>query len=182
MENSPEAGRPAEDNEESDEFLCAIAVESINDAVLLLNELRSGSSKAMPHLERALALLSNQAHIVERSRGENAEGGGNVAGGRLSLSPMAIDLIVDRRLREIEAQAQEFEKKACQLCPEERTASSGRIRQQAIMFMVQALGLLDSVHDDAATSHLQLAIDRTLNQQPGLTLDNQGEHMQPKPH
>jgi hypothetical protein len=49
MEKSPESGPPAEDNEENDEFLCAVAAESVNDAILLLREVRAGTSIAMPH-------------------------------------------------------------------------------------------------------------------------------------
>ena len=100
MEKSPESGPPAEDNEENDEFLCAVAAESVNDAILLLREVRAGTSIAMPHLERALTLLVNDGHIcVDRAEATGAPGTKDTIVGA-GLSPMAIDLIVERRLRD----------------------------------------------------------------------------------
>lgn len=175
-----ESGQSVEDNEESDEFLCAVAADSVNDAILLLRELRSGPSSAMCHLEQALALLADEGHpILDGEEAQAMAEDGRTAPGS-GLSPMAIDLIVERRLRELDANMHTLNQKERRFRPNLESEASGRIRQQAIMLMVEALGLLDSIHDDDATAHLQLAIDRTLNQQPGLALT--GRPGEQKPH
>lgn len=183
MEKSPESGPPAEDNEENDEFLCAVAAESVNDAILLLREVRAGTSIAMPHLERALTLLVNDGHIcVDRAEATGAPGTKDTIVGA-GLSPMAIDLIVERRLRELDTDIKNLDRKKQRLQRDPQSEMSAQTRQQAIALMIEALGLLGSVHDDEATAHLQLAIDRTLGQQPDITARGRsGEHGRQKPH
>lgn len=178
MDKSPKSANSIEDDEESDEFLCAVAAESVNDAILLLGELKSGTSSAMPLLEQAFALLSEEAHIVSDNPGNAEAPETSEVAPRTELSPTAIDLIVDRRLREREAQAKGLDKKK-HLRPKDQSAASAQARQQAVLFMVQALGLLDS--DDDATVHLQLAIDRALDRQQDLTSPSRDKHAQ-RPH
>ncbi|MBV2150021.1 hypothetical protein KRZ98_17395 [Sphingobium sp. AS12] len=156
MSKSPDNGRSIEDNEESDEFLCAIAAESVNDAILLLGELRSGLSAARPHLQAALALLTSEGHITPDSDGKS----------RSTLSSMAIDLMVEKRFLEIEARIQGLDSKHRPVAPKAQCAASAKARQRALMYMIEALSILDSINDDDAIAHLQLAIDRTIGNPP----------------
>ncbi|CAM8663254.1 MULTISPECIES: hypothetical protein [Sphingomonadales] len=179
MEKSPESGTSAEDNEENDEFLCAIAAESINDAIVLLRELNSGPSIAMPHLENALTLLATDGHSVADCAESTGAPGIKSAVPGAGLSPMAIDLIVERRLRELDADMKQFAQKKQILQPHMQSEVVTQTRQQAIALMIEALSLLDSVRDDEATGHLQLALDRAIGQQPDILTRRR---RQQKPH
>ncbi|RIA46308.1 hypothetical protein DFR49_0846 [Hephaestia caeni] len=160
MGMSPDNGKSNEENEESDEFLSGVAAESVNDAILILGELRSGASAAMPHLKLALELLVSHSHIQpadgETSPASDQQG----AAAKLTLSPMAIDLIVEKRLQEMESGGGGLGRKRRRAAPKEQCDAVAKAKQQALMYMIEALGILDSINDEDAIPHLQLAIDR----------------------
>lgn len=144
-------------DEENLIFLSAVAAESVNDAIVLLDGLHC---EAETHLRRAFAILVDYAIAGMPRSGET-----NVLASPLkpTLSPTAIDLIVEKRLQEVQAQQIDGTARRKRKHATSHVGTFGPTRQRTIMLMMEALSLLDQIEDTDAVPHLQLAIDRAMD-------------------
>ncbi len=146
------------DDEETEPFLCAVAAESVNDAIQLIDGMQCDAD---PLLRRAFEIL-----VTYASTEPGIEPGSTSRQPRQksSLSATAIDLIVQQTL----CDADTAQRKASGSARGKRRRTPAHVgtfdpkRQRAIMLMMEALSLLDQLDDLEAVTHLQLAIDRTI--------------------
>ncbi|MBO9579625.1 MAG: hypothetical protein J7498_01890 [Sphingobium sp.] len=167
-------GNLATKDEETPGFLCAVAAESVNDAILLLDGL---VSEAEPHLRRAREILNDCVAEQNGPFYASGQSGETHATPKPTLSASAIDLLVEQRLREDEAQQVDLDiLGALRRRTRAQVGDFHRHRQRAIMLMIEALSLLDQLGDTDAIVHLQLAIDRAMeggsSESPGLCIDS----------
>ncbi|MGI9376342.1 MAG: hypothetical protein ACR2PC_09625 [Tsuneonella suprasediminis] len=142
---------PLEDNEESDEFLCAVAAESVKDAILLLEQLQAGPSVAIPSLRSALAVLEDEEQVSPATDGESS-----TADAR--LSSMGVDLMIEQQLRDIVARRQALGTHGHRNLACGRSSTVVKARQQAIGHMADAMAILENVNDEDAIACLEFSL------------------------
>ncbi|WP_213979263.1 hypothetical protein [Sphingomonas sp. dw_22] len=158
MVDEPGRGLLAEDNEESDEFLCGVAAECVNDALLVLEHF---DTDAKAYLQRALSVL------VERGTVESAS---------LKSSQSLKPKISSKLKAKLSPAAKEIVENyiACASSRNFATSPRGLIgakhalrqtgispgRQRAILLLMEALSVLDEERDREMFSHIQIAMDR----------------------
>ncbi|WP_275499921.1 hypothetical protein [Sphingomonas pollutisoli] len=147
------------EDDETPGFLCSVAAESVNDAILLLDGLRC---EAEPHLRRAFEILTDYLAQQNGPLGESGIGEGKSAP-KPTLSSSAIDLLVQQRLCEEEAQQAKLGNQRGRRRMRSHVGTFHPHRQRSIMLMIEALSLLDQLEDLDAVTHLQLAIDRAMD-------------------
>lgn len=153
-------GNLATQDEETPGFLCSVAAESVNDAILLLDGLQC---EAEPYLRRAFEILADYLTQQNGPVGDNETGKGKVVA-KPTLSSSAIDLLVQQRLCDEEAQQAKLGKaRQARKRIRSHVGTFAPERQRAIMLMIEALSLLDQLEDHVAVMHLQLAIDRAMD-------------------
>lgn len=158
MDDPPKPVVLSHDDEENPAFLSAVAAESVNDAILLLDGMQC---EAEQHLRRAFAILVDYATSEGPPAGEtNALKSSGSA--KPTLSSTAIDLLVEQRLTEAEAQQAGMASSRRKGRRRAHVGTFDPIRQRAIMLMIESLSLLDKLGDLDAVTHLQLAIDRAM--------------------
>ncbi len=142
-------------DEESDLFLCAVAAESVSDALLVLTA-SDVKSNAELHLREALSCLIEEAGIdPERFGIEPPDGTPQ------RVSPRGMDIIMEM----LQSKA------ANPSLPSgiwERPLDVRRLdptRRRAVMLMIEAIPLLDQVDDTDSIGHLQIAIDHAFGVQ-----------------
>lgn len=159
MDGPAKLGITREDDEENSLFLSAVAAESVNDALLLLDGLQC---EAEPHLRRAFAILVDYAASEGLPAGQRNAPESSGAAPKPTLSSTAIDLLVEQRLTEAEARQAGMAPSRRKGRRRAHVGTFDPIRQRAIMLMIESLSLLDKLGDLDAVTHLQLAIDRAM--------------------
>gem|GEM_PF-6662433 len=110
-------------------------------------------SAAVPHLQRALAILLDGAAF-----GTAPDSSEDVPDGPPRLSARMIDLLVEQRLHDISAQ-ESVRHKPDRAASE---ASCNAARQRAVVHMLEAMALLDEIDETTAVPAIQQALDRVL--------------------
>jgi hypothetical protein len=178
MDKLPEQGALASDDEESPAFLCAVAADSVTDALLLIADLQC---LAEPSLRQALEILIQAASVETSDVGANQSLRSDDPDRTPKLSSTAIDHLVEERLR-----------RAAKDCDDERTALRYRRRrhagsfhpdrQRAIMLMIESLSLLDKLDDLDAVTSLQHAIDLAMEDEGSPATGHGSGPKQPRPN
>ncbi len=144
MKESDAAGAPPADDVEADRFLCLLAAQSINDAVLMLAE-AAVPSEVLGDLQRSLEVVKHAAGAPEVDHFNE-------------LSATAIEDL--EMLREEIAIGEPLR---WPVRPTARQLTPGL--QSAVRLMFEAMSHLDGIGGLDVVVHLQLAIDRALGSQ-----------------
>ncbi len=169
MVDEPHSGLLAEDNEESEEFLCAVAAECLNDALLVLEHVEIGIKI---DLQQLLSMLLERATVhcsdLKETQSFKPQLGKAI---KHKLSPAAREIVESY----IECATAKYPDALGTVVAAKQALQNpgvSRTRQRVVLHLMEALSLLREEDLEIATP-LQVAIDRARKRNLIIEADSQ---------